>query len=166
MALQVRMVDPATGQEFHFSPMRDISVFLPQIIKDAAVGLEEAHWEPFYADYLKANNITEQVLLETLLSYYKFCTLATKTKLDTPAKALEESGFFSAPLPAQLVVLAKLTQRLSGAFWAGVRNASRMNENPIEIEELKDHAAELEQYIKQKWDQIDEPKTTSQNTSN
>lgn len=144
MGIGVRMVDPETNREYHFSPARDISYFWPQLIELAYTGLAEMTWEPWFADYLKHTNTSKDDVVKALVAYSKFCMNSVVTEITSPYDALKEAGFFDCPIPAQLVVMAKFGQLATGAFWAGIRSNTEQGQVPPEIESLRKYGKELE----------------------
>ena len=144
MPLGVRMVDPQTNIEYHFSPARDISVFWPQLIELAYTGFAEMTWEPWFADYLKYTHTSKDDVVKALVAYSKFCMNSVVTEIESPYDALKEAGFFDCPMPAQLVVMSKFGQLATGAFWAGIRSNTEQNTIPPEIESLRKYGKELE----------------------
>ena len=155
MGIGVRMVDPETNREYHFSPARDISYFWPQLIEHAYKGFAEMTWEPWFGDYLKATNTNKADVLKALVAYSKFCMNSVITEIESPYDALKEAGFFDCPLPAQLVVMAKFGQLATGAFWAGIRSNTEQGQVPPELESLSEHGKQLEKELAQK--QLEQP---------
>lgn len=144
MGLGVRMVDPKTNREYHFTPARDISYFWPQLIELAYAGLAEMSWEPWFGDYLKHTNTSKDDVVKALVAYSKFCMNSVVTEIASPYDALKEAGFFDCPMPAQLVVMAKFGQLATGAFWAGIRSNTEQGQVPPEIAAIVDHGRKLE----------------------
>lgn len=141
--MAIRLIDPVTKQEHSFHPGRDIAYFWPQLIAMAADGLQERRWESWYGDHLRAHGVTEETLLKTLQAYCEFCRLSVDPETDHPRTAMEKTGFFSMPPAAQLVVMAKIGQLGSGAFWAGVRHAYSEGVVPEPLAMLTKAAAQL-----------------------
>ena len=146
-SLGVRMTDPQTNREYHFAPARDIAYLWPQLIELAYTGFAEMQWEPWFGDYLKHTNTNQGDVIKALVAYSKFCMNSVVTEITSPYDALKEAGFFDCPLPAQLVVMAKFGQLLTGAFWAGIRSNTEQGQIPAEIESLTKHGVQLEKRL-------------------
>lgn len=144
MGIGVRLVDPSTNREYHFSPARDISIFWPQLIELAYTGFAEMQHEPWFGNYLKYTNTSKDDVIKTLVAYSKFCMNSVVTEIQSPYDALQAAGFFDCPLPAQLVVMAKFGQLATGAFWAGIRSNTEQSQVPAEIGTLVKYGKELE----------------------
>lgn len=144
MGIGVRLVDPSTNREYHFSPARDISVFWPQLIELAYTGFADMTWESWFRDYLRHTNTSKDDVIKALVAYSKFCMNSVVTEIQSPYDALQKSGFFDCPQPAQLVVMAKFGQLATGAFWAGIRSNTEQNTIPPDIESLRKYGKELE----------------------
>lgn len=151
MAMAVRMKDPKTGEEFSFNPERCVERFYPRMIEAAILGVREKNWEPWYATYLSGAGVTEEVLLKTLRDYSVFVDLSLDPEIKSVRDAITQSGFFDNPLPAQLVVLAKIGQLCAGAFWAGVRHSVMVGVVPEPVQSMKIAAAQLESLISERW---------------
>jgi len=149
--MAVRMKDPRTGEEFSFSPERCVERWYPRMIEAAIEGCREKSWEPWYSTYLQEKEITEEVLLKTLRAYSVFVDLSLDPEIKSPRDALQQSGFFDCPLPAQLVVLAKVGQLCAGTFWAGVRHSVMVGVVPEPVQTMKAAAAQLETLISERW---------------
>lgn len=150
MGMAIRLKDQVTQEEYSFDPFRDIAYFWPQLVTKALEGCKQKGWEPWYDAYLQANGVTEEVLLETLGAYAGFCQLAMDPEIRGVREAMERSGFFAKPPAAQLVVIAKIGQLGSGAFWAGIRHAHMQGVVPKAIVMIGDAATELDQLIEEK----------------
>jgi hypothetical protein len=136
---------------FRTNPSRDIAHFWPDIVNTMKMGLLREAWEPWYRDYLEFHHVTEDMLYETLACFMNFLKLSLEPELDTPLKAIEASGFLNCPRAAQLVILAKLGQLGSGAFWSGVRSSNPLGTTPGSIEQMQKDAEEIRRIISDNW---------------
>lgn len=135
MPLQMR---PYGGTGRAYSPNRDVAWVFAQATQLALDSMAETDWEDWYGDYLRHCQMTEEDLGKVAECMGNFCkTTIEEVELKTPFEVLEKSGFFDAPYPAQLAVMAKLGQVFMGIYFAGVRDAMRTDDaTPIEVEEL------------------------------
>jgi len=145
------MRDAETGEEFSFNPERCVERWYPRMLEAAIEGCREKSWEPWYSTYLKENGVTEEILLKTLRAYSVFVDLSLDPEIKSPRDALQESGFFDYPLPAQMIVLAKVGQLCAGTFWAGVRHSVMVGVVPEPVMMMKTAAAQLEALISSRW---------------
>jgi hypothetical protein len=151
MSMAVRMRDPVTGEHFSFHPERCVERFYPRVIEVAMQGIQEKNWEPWFATYLAEKGITEQQLCETLKAYAAFVDLSLDPEITSVRGALTESKFLECPVPAQLVVLAKVGQLCAGTFWVGVRNSVEVGVVPAPIQAMRKGAQQFEAYVSARW---------------
>lgn len=149
--IAVRMKDPKTNEEFSFNPERCVERIYPRMLEAAIRGCMEKSWEPWYATYLKDHGITEEVLLKTLRAFSVFVDLSLDPEIKSVRDALQQSGFFDCPQPAQQVILAKIGQLCAGTFWAGIRHSVMVGVVPEPVQFMRDAAVQLDTLISEKW---------------
>ena len=144
-------IEGAGGGTFRTNPARDIAHFWPQIVAEMANGLLARNWEPWYRPWCEANRVHEGHLLRAHAAFLAAMDMARWPELRTPFLALEAAGFTREPWPAQLVVVAKLGQLGTGAFWAGIRSAHHVNEPSSTLQILSDYARKTQDDLAQRW---------------
>jgi hypothetical protein len=132
MGLELCLPGPE-GSKIRTNPSRDIVYFWPDILERAKEGLFKKNWEPWYASYLKEKKVDEEELLECHAALVTALCATNLPELDHPYKGLQASGFFQCNPAAQLVVMAKVGQIGSMAFWAGIRSALPKDEMPNQL---------------------------------
>ena len=133
------------------NPGRDIAHFWPQIVSLIPQGLALEVQEPWFRDYLVFKGVTEDQLFLACACFQDFLVLALEPDVKTPLEAIQRSGFLNCPVAAQLVILGKLGQLATGAFWAGIRSASPANTKPASVERLAKSAARMKQILDAQW---------------
>jgi len=123
------VLEGAAGQKVRTNPSRDIAHFWPDIVRMVRPSLIRDMWDPWFRDYLNHYPVTEEQLLLAATCLERALWLALDPTLATPDQAIQASGFTRTPLPAQLVVIAKLGQLTYGAFWAGIKSANPLGED-------------------------------------
>ena len=151
MPMQVRMMDPVTKEEFSFSPARCVERWYPQVIETAIKGCLKGAWEPWFSSYLEANGVTEEVLLKTLRAFSVFVDLSLEPDIKTVREALDQSGFFACPVPAQMIVLAKIGQLCAGDMWSGIRHSTMQGMVPEPVKMMRETREQLDGYITGMW---------------
>jgi hypothetical protein len=130
------VVEGANGARLRTNPSRDIAYFWPQILEESKQGLLKDNWEPWYKDYLAKNDVDEEEVLEAHACLTAALCATDIPDLDHPYKALQATGFFQCKIAAQLVVMAKVGQIGSMAFWAGIRSALPKGDLPDQMRSL------------------------------
>ena len=74
-----------------------------------------------------------------------------KLDLKGPKETLAAAGFFYFPKAGQIVVMAKLGQLSTGAWWAGIKSATELGKIPATIVQLKLYAEEAEKLLNKEW---------------
>jgi hypothetical protein len=150
MPLQLRPKD--NPMMYYYSPNRDVAHIMPSFMGRAIWGISEANREPWFRDYLKYRNITDEevCLIAKAAAAYVVRTNEDAT-LQNSYEALKSVGFFDAPEPAQLVFLAKLGQLFLTYYFQGRREAiSQLTDQPFSIPGVQAMVEEAERVIAQR----------------
>lgn len=149
----LNLLGGADGKEVRSNPSRDIAHFWPQLVMTIKDGLFENVWEQWYGWFLKLAGVTQDHLLHTHACYFEFMRLSLIPEVRTPLLAMQESGFMACHPAAQLVVVAKLGQIATGAFWAGSREANVFKVIPPEIISIAEMAKMIKDSLGASWSQ-------------
>jgi hypothetical protein len=141
----------ANGAVFRTNPDRDIAHFWPQIIEMAGHGLARINWEPWYLPLCEMLHIHEGHLFRARAAFQAAMELAAQPDVNTPMQALEIAGFLAEPWAAQLVMIGKIGQLGTGAFWAGYKSAFHINEREATLESMARHARHTRERLDKIW---------------
>lgn len=145
------VLDGPEGSKIRTNPGRDIAHFWPQIVSLIPQGLAREMQEPWFKEYLAFKGVNEDQLFLACACFQDFLVLALEPDIKSPLEAITQSGFLNCPVAAQLVILAKLGQLGTGAFWSGIRSASPLHAKPASIERLAKSAARMKQLLDAQW---------------
>jgi hypothetical protein len=123
-----------------YNPSRDLAYAWPNLSQVMLDGLRDGRREPITESLVRAHGLTEGELGEAAYCYSKFFEYCQKpaepTDNSPPVRRVEDalrlSGFFDLPLAAQAVVLVRLGQVATGAFFHAIRDVTVDGEdNPL-----------------------------------
>jgi hypothetical protein len=142
MPVQMRL---SPSDERFYSPDRDLAYCTPHLVLRAMQSLDPDNQEPWIKEYLAANNITNDQLVEGAAS---LAIYLNKTMLDPqykePYDALNAAGFFSLPQAVQNVICMKLGQVFVSAFFSAIRDVTRdPNDPPMDTKAIAEVAGTL-----------------------
>jgi hypothetical protein len=125
-----------------YNPNRDIAFCAPSILKAAIWGLRKANWEPWVTPYLEYSHCTEAALADAVVKFaYALRAMRVDHRVTSPKEALELSGFLATPAAAQFVIMAKVGQVMTGAFFNAIRDVTYIGDGSRkDIEQMVEEA--------------------------
>lgn len=102
---------------------RDVAHNFAHAIRETARRLDEKCWPELVA-LLENQKVTDEDLGIACQALCQFVASAADNPKETMQQALDRSGWFASPFPAQVAVLAVLGTVLLGYYWIGVRDAT------------------------------------------
>ena len=108
-----------------YNPSRDIAYAWPNLVQCALDGYSRELKEPITELMLKEFHVTDRDLGELAAryaNYFKECLAQGDKNHKTPEDALAASGFFDLPSAHQAVLLVRLGQVITGAFFYAIRD--------------------------------------------
>jgi hypothetical protein len=116
-----------------YNPSRDIAYAWPNLMKAALIGFEKEKSEPITAYLIEQSGINDRDLGELVAryaNYFQECLAQGDKNHKTPEDALVACGFFDLPSSHQAVLLARLGQIITGAFFYAIRDVHVDSEDP------------------------------------
>lgn len=116
-----------------YNPSRDIAYAWPNMMQAALVAFEKEKNEPITAFLLQEFNISDRDLGELLhryANYFKECLAQGDKNYKLPEDALAACGFFDLPVSHQAVILTRLGQIITGAFFFAIRDVHVDSDDP------------------------------------
>jgi hypothetical protein len=151
MGIRVRLTDPISRQEFSFDPETAVERFWPQIVETMIEGLKPDRWEPWVKVMLAGSPVGERELVAAAIAFGNFCHQAVDPDIVDVREGLRIAGFLDAHPHAQLVVLSKLGQLASGAFWAGIRHGTAIGVVPPALQSIDRAAKQTRALFEESW---------------
>ncbi len=123
----------------HYNPDRDLAYCSAHLVNRAMLGLDPEKQEPWVANYLKSQNLTNEDLVkaaEALAKYMNNTILDPEYK--EPLDALTAAGFFDLPEAVQTITLAKIGQVYMSLFFTAIRDVTRdpYEEKPATVKSM------------------------------
>lgn len=141
---------PQHGDERFYSPNGDLAHNFIDLLKRTAYGLDPGVIDKFYADYMSFTGCTFENLGECMRALVDYVKHANDPKVQSPKDALELAGFFSLPESAQLIVMAKLGQIVTCAYFTRTREANDPNVVKVEADKLMEVAEQASKVMMEK----------------
>lgn len=108
-----------------YNPSRDIAYAWPNLMQAALAAFDKDVDEPVTGTLIKQFNISNEALGELTWRYSQFfeaCLKQGDKGFKTTEDALASVGFFELPPSHQAVILARLGQVMTGAFFYAIRD--------------------------------------------
>ena len=112
-----------------YSPDRDVAHAFKNMVRIVAERIENDEWE-IVTDIKKKYQLTDQQLGQICRSFCLFVMSSTEQR-ESMSDCLTRSGWFEQPEAAQLIYMALLGTVVSGYFFAGVREARCLGDDPV-----------------------------------
>jgi len=121
-----------------YNPNRDLANCVPSLIKMAIWGLQQENWEPWMRALTEVHGTTNEQLAYALTTYVRALNAMRQDPLiDSPLLAIQRSGFHDADPVAATLVLAKMQQIITGAFFVAIKDTTRWGDSARrDIDEL------------------------------
>lgn len=116
-----------------YNPSRDIAYAWPNLMKAALVGFDKEVHEPITERLIQEFNISDRELGELVdryAHYFKACLDQGEKNYKGPEDALAACGFFDLPVTHQAVILCRLGQVITGAFYYAIRDVHVDSDDP------------------------------------
>lgn len=116
-----------------YNPSRDISYAWPNLMKGALTAFDKEVNEPVTECLVKTFNVDDHALGELVsryANYFKACLEQGDKGFKTPEQALASVGFFDLPPSHQAVILARLGQIITGAFFYAIKEVYVDSDDP------------------------------------
>lgn len=116
-----------------YNPSRDIAYAWPNMMQAALVAFDKEVDEPVTECLIKAFDVDDSslsVLVERYANYFKACLDQGDKGFKTPEEALAHVGFFDLPPSHQAVILARLGQIITGAFFYAIKDTFVDSDDP------------------------------------
>jgi hypothetical protein len=128
---QIRRKDARAGQRDPFySPERDVAYIGPNVIHGAMVSIEEKFWEPWLREFMDANGIDYQAVVDSDAPTLMAEALNTIIHTANPVVALEAAGFTKLPHAIQMLFYARIGQCFLASLWASVKDVAKPEDVP------------------------------------
>jgi hypothetical protein len=126
--MEIEVKDLATGVVYRTNPCRDVAYFQQQLMAD--LGGMLSSWGP--ADQKRLESVPNciQEMGKAYACMCRFMALAVDPLLKSPIECARASGFFDVHPVVQQLILEQYARLCLGAFWAGIRSAVLMHEQP------------------------------------
>jgi hypothetical protein len=141
-----------------YNPSRDVAYIWPNLMKVALEGLKEGLREPICQSLVDKYKLDDKALGEAAAKYAKLFEVALKQGdlgIKTAEEALKLCGFFDLSEGQQAVILTRLGQVMTGAFFYAVRDTYVETNDPpyddAKIAELASKAQESFTNRTRKW---------------
>jgi len=128
MSLQARLSenDPRL-----YNSYRDVAHCFGDVMREVAARLEDRRWPELDA-ILTKEGITMDQLGDACAAACTFVQTATELPKEKMHEALERSGWWKVPAPAQMALCAMIGTVMFGYFYAGVREATLGGQGPCQ----------------------------------
>jgi hypothetical protein len=116
-----------------YNPSRDIAYAWPNLMKSALMAYENEVSEPIAKELIEKFNISENdlgVLVERYANYFKACLDQGDKGYKSPEEAIAACGFFDLPPSHQAVILVRMGQVITGAFFYAIRDVHVDSDDP------------------------------------
>lgn len=116
-----------------YNPSRDIAYAWPNLMQAALVAFEKEKSEPITAFLIQDFKVSDRdlgELIQRYANYFKECLSQGDKNYKTPEDALAACGFFDLPVSHQAVILTRLGQIATGAFFYAVRDVYVDSDDP------------------------------------
>jgi hypothetical protein len=116
-----------------YNPSRDIAYAWPNLMKAALIGFDKERSEPITAKLIKDYGVTDEELgdlVDKYAHYFKACLEQGEKEYKGPEDALAACGFFDLPLTHQAVILTRMGQVITGAFYYAIRDVHVDSDDP------------------------------------
>lgn len=117
-----------------YNPSRDIAYAWPNLMKGALTAFDKEVDEPVTACLIRTFNIDDHSIGELVARYAKYfqaCLEQGDKDFKTPEQALASTGFFDLPPSHQAVILSRLGQIITGAFFYAIREVHVDDDKPF-----------------------------------
>jgi hypothetical protein len=108
---------------------RDCAHNFGDVMREVVARLENRRW-PTLVGWLAERGVTDAQLGDACAAFCQFVATATQFPPEQMQEALTRCGWFDQPREAQVAVMATLGTVLAGYYWAGVREACILGDNP------------------------------------
>lgn len=128
-----------------YNPNRDIAYCVPSLITAAVWGLRKENWEPWIKPYIDQSHVTEADIAAAIEKYaLALRAMRMDARISTPKEALEQSGFLACPPAAVVVVMAKIGQIMTGAFFNAIKDVTYIGDGSRkDIEQMVEEAEQV-----------------------
>jgi len=110
--------------EYLYSPNRDVAHCTPFYLLRAIWGMEEAHREPWFENYLIYSGITDEEVGQAAVAAARYVEIVTECpEVANSYEALKMAGFFALPSACQVILMAKLGQLFFTGYFLAKRQA-------------------------------------------
>lgn len=116
-----------------YNPSRDIAYAWPNLMQAVLVAYEKETEEPVTKCLISAFNVSDIDIGELVGRYAKYfqeCLAQGDKGYKTPEEALAACGFFDLPPSHQAVILARLGQVMTGAFFYAIKDTYVDSDDP------------------------------------
>jgi hypothetical protein len=108
-----------------YNPSRDIAYAWPNLMQAALTAYDKETNEPITARLIEEFGVSDQDIGELVAryaNYFKECLAQGDKNFKTPEDALVASGFLDLPVTHQAVILVRMGQIITGAFFYAIKD--------------------------------------------
>jgi hypothetical protein len=108
-----------------YNPSRDIAYAWPNLMQAALVAFDKETDEPITGCLIETFNVSDTDIGELVGRYAKYfqaCLNQGDKNFKNPEEALASTGFFELPPSHQAVILARMGQIITGAFFYAIKD--------------------------------------------
>jgi hypothetical protein len=110
---------------------RDCAHNFGDVMREVVARLEGQRW-PVVVRWLESEQVSAADLAQACQAFCTFVASSTEYPREQMPEALTRCGWFATPPAAQAAVMAVLGTVLAGYFWAGVREANVLGDEPTQ----------------------------------
>jgi len=116
-----------------YNPSRDLAYAWPNLVQSALMAYEKETDEPITQCLIKTFGVSDHDIGELAYrysNYFKECLNQGDKNFKNPEEALAASGFFDLPPSHQAVILVRMGQVITGAFFYAMRDVHVDSDDP------------------------------------
>lgn len=134
------------------SPYRDIAHVWSGMAVDCFGNLDNLTvWPSDLRDWALSSGMQPDEVEKAALAFVEAMRLSTKADYNNPVDALMASGFFDCRKEARAVVVYRLGMMSAAYWWAGIRDATIVQDKPLTFEGMVRASAKINDHLNRGW---------------
>ncbi len=132
-----QMRPPGQPDAAAYAPGRDLAWIYAPALREAVEGLNKVNWAEEFKGWPEAVGITEEDFAKGVTALCDAHTHFTgNSAVKEPMDALRLSGFLDVPNPVRVLLIYRLGLVLLGGFFVSIRDVTRKDVPPPQIEDI------------------------------